>query len=89
MTIKKGKAKPKAEREPSPCDFCDDPHCLDDFITGECPIEEIQEECGCTYLFDNDAQIEVARIFTCRMHQEQDDYWSMLEKRESLKDGEK
>jgi len=66
MTTRAG----KAGREPSPCDFCDDPHCLDDFITGECPVEESEEDCGCIYLVDKDFQMEVARIFTCKMHLE-------------------
>jgi hypothetical protein len=33
--------------------------------------------------------MEVARLFTCKMHQEQSDYWDALEKLDSLKDGEK
>ena len=58
------------KREPSPCDFCDDPVCLDDFITGNCPAENYIEECGCEWIVCADSGDRLALVHQCEYHHE-------------------
>ena len=67
------------------CDFCDDAHCMDDFITGECPATESTEDCGCAMIFDTETGDELAIIHRCKFHEDEAKYWEAL----NDKDGEK
>jgi len=55
------------------CQYCGDPVCLDDFITGECPVEECIEDCGCVVLRDtktSDVLEVVEHCWQCGMELE-------------------
>jgi len=47
------------------CKFCDDPVCLDDFVTGDCPVEEEQLDCGCIALVDQETGVTFEIIHQC------------------------
>ena len=68
----------------SKCDFCDDPVCLDDFITGECPVEESIEDCGCEVIRDRDTGEVLAVVEYCEYckaeHEEEAEEWAEIER---------
>ena len=45
--------------------YCNDPVCMDDFITGDCPVEECQLECGCWAIIDSETGDELEIIEMC------------------------
>ena len=63
----------ESDRRPSKCDYCDDPVCLDDFITGECPAEESVEDCGCVVIRDTQTGEILETVEKCAQCAQEDD----------------